>query len=194
MLATASRPSCTDADNDPLNNTDPLGLRPEDDGDPFDPDLDDPEPGPTQPDNGSSYSWYFQHDVMRRAMRGQINPPSYFYDEWYGPTFLLDVDSGLLYVKAVGNDGCSVPLAAALKLACDVHDYGYDLLRAADELGHQSAFLHGLREDADLVMYEIAGEICGWQPIVAKPGCQLERQAAYRALQRLTDWEGGAPR
>jgi hypothetical protein len=28
VLATASRPSCTDADNDPLNKTDPLGLRP----------------------------------------------------------------------------------------------------------------------------------------------------------------------
>ena len=179
------------ADNDPLNKVDPLGLRATDATlcvsipgaaitTPGSPSLHQsigteqcppaslsggggsllPEIAPPGVSEGKQ-EWFYQVDVIHRALSAQIDPPAGFEIQFYRPQFghaySIDVT---IPPSGAGTDGCSVRLADWIRLACDVHDYGYDLVRYAETVGVSAYWRTYLRRKADDEFYRIADAIC----------------------------------
>jgi len=195
------------ADNDPLNGIDPLGLSRLDD------DLISPrciagglvfsgsidyvrDRCEASPDNATPVTsevdqlWFYEVDVIHRALYGELRPPEFFTIFKYTPVVGRAFERTVVVPGPGNNDQCSAPIAEVFTLACDMHDYGYDLVRAATYAGVPDEWAKWLRLKADDVFHEVAGLICGEVEFYNKPLCYTERSAAYRFLTVWSKAEG----
>lgn len=81
--------------------------------------------------------------------------------------------------------------------ACDSHDYAYDLLRYAEDVGVSNGQIYTVRLRADEVFNEMMGSVCGntgyWGLNWTKDVCQLARGAFYTAVKFWTRLQHGPP-
>jgi hypothetical protein len=196
---------------------DPLGLRPEDDDEPFEYDEDHlplipgMEPGCVN----------FQVSLVESFMRARLGPPCGFssWSRGYFPDYLWDVKAA--EQMAVNPEGsCSGVLLSTIGIttvellskgpfgsvsgpaiadrandafhdACSSHDYGYDLLRFAKKELDIDNILPG-RRTVDSVWNSMMGRVCGntgFFGIFNKGTCQEARTVMYLGVKAWTEVE-----
>lgn len=140
----------------------------------------------------SEKEWFYRANAVPDALSARIDPPAGFREFKYWPEYGYIYE---IYVAVPGpsapTDGCSLPIANFLELACDVHDYGYDLVRYGGYLGVGDGWRTHLRGEADDQFLRVGQAICDsgdW--FFRNIECKTALETSYRALRAFTLAEG----
>lgn len=135
---------------------------------------------------GSSADGGLSPDDLLAYLTGAVPPPASFVAQHYAPV-LVDTPSGTRYADPFG--ACSSPFGDSGRsfdfgVACDVHDYGYDLLRF---FGLGGAW----REAVDALFAADVDAACDDRGWTQRPTCELWAELYGAAVALGTRLDGG---